>query len=84
MKKLVTLMIFSIAFINAYSQDSMSKKMENKTDNMNKKPESTNDPMNKKIGNVADSVKTRRLPEKPDSVRRKSRPKTAGKKVVTE
>ncbi len=58
MKKIIVLSAFCSACLLSYSQDSMSKKVENKTDKMNKKMENKSDKMNKKMGNMGDSMKT--------------------------
>ena len=52
MKKIIGIIIFCACCFSGYSQDSMNKKMENKTDKMNKKMNNPNDPMNKKITNI--------------------------------
>ncbi len=79
MKKLLISIIFSTLCIGVYSQDSMNRKMDNKSDKMNKKLENPNDPMNKKIGNVPDSSKGKTLPAKP-APKRKPSSKPTGKK----
>lgn len=57
MKKLLVSFALCSFCLFGYSQDSMNKKMENKSDKMNKKMENKSDKMNKKIGNTADSTK---------------------------
>ncbi|MEJ7768751.1 MAG: hypothetical protein WKF89_13115 [Chitinophagaceae bacterium] len=58
MKKTAISCAFCLISVLAFSQDSMNKKMENKTDNMNKKMENKTDKMNKKIDNKGDSIKS--------------------------
>ena len=71
MKKILFFITFSILCAGAYSQDSMNKKMDNKTDKMNKKMDNPNDPMNKKIGNTGDTSHRKFFKYKSDSLRRK-------------
>jgi hypothetical protein len=82
MKKIIITTSLFIFCICAYSQDSMNKKMENRTDKMNKKMENPNDPMNKKIHNGADSPRGKIIPENSDVRKHKTLPKTSKKKPV--
>lgn len=82
MKKLIISISLSIFCVCVYSQDSMNKKVENKTDKMNKKMENPNDPMNKKIGNTPDTTHGKNRRQKSDSSIHKTVPKTPAKRVV--
>lgn len=82
MKKIIITTTLSVFCICAYSQDSMNKKMENRTDKMNKKMENPNDPMNKRIDNGPDSTRGKILPGNSDVMKHKTLPKTSKKKPV--
>lgn len=70
MKKLfVTLSILAGLGFTATAQDSMNKKMENKSDKMVKKMENKTDKMNKKLENKSDKAE-----KKVDTVARRKKP----------
>lgn len=82
MKKIIITATLCVFCICAFSQDSMNKKMENRTDKMNKKMDNPNDPMNKKIGNDPDSTRGKILPGNSDVMKYKTLPKKSKKKPV--
>ena len=69
MTKTFFVILLSALSAGVYSQDSMNKKMDNKTDKMNKKMDNPNDPMNKKIGNTGDTTRRKPFKYKSDSLR---------------
>jgi hypothetical protein len=70
MKKMILAVSCCMLFVFGQAQDSMNKKMDNKTDKMNKKMDNTMDPMNKKLHNGPDSTRGV-LTVKSDSLQRK-------------
>lgn len=59
MKKTILAFVLALFAVSSFSQDKMTKKMENKTDKMNKKMENKGDKMNKKIDSTAKKTSTK-------------------------
>src|SRR5690349_3508955 len=71
MKKLLSMLLLTAGLsLSLSAQDSMNKKMENKTDKMNKKMENKTDKMNKKIENTSEDAN-----KQADTLVRKATPK---------
>ena len=82
MKKIFISIAFCIGCLCGYSQDSMNKKMENKSDKMVKKMDNPSDKMNKKISDTPEKRSNDAILKRTDSLYRKSAPKPVKKKPV--